>query len=679
MFGEKVNVKRSQTIEKPNLKNSELHQLKEELAAMKLKLSEAEEAKDKVYEELRDTRKLLEMTVCGEPCVVKQFQISSAPMMQEDRLHMDISKPGSPFPEQSNKSNVSAEQQPIHAKHKSKNNLSADGSDKGKTSIDASKQSNSKAEEKHVVWEVELKVAQEQHMNAVAELELVKNDLERLKEELVVSLREKESALRQAEEALMAAELNAKRVEELSHEMSANSGTSPHRPITSEHSMIIVEELETKLALATKELTRLQEELAFAKKAEVRVASAASEAYANLALAKSELEKTHMQSCVASGSSCTDFKMSKRELDKAWENGASLQATLDTLQSELEIMRKELVDLRDREAVARAAVVTLTAELARTKEDLASAIAAENKANEAVAVLTQTLQHYTVEADEARAATESLKEEATKARVDAEGMKCVLASAEQEMKVAIEAAEAAKAAENDALERFKALSERISETHSSGAAGGACGSISQDEYERLKWKVREAEDLANMKIAAANAQVEAVKMSEMELQQKMKVLSDDVDTMKSNTEQALKRAEIAESAKRVVESEMRKWRENGKGRVREFDTAGVKNGRGWESSTQRVHLQRDIQEMENASSQLVVVGSKSQSLSYCNAQPAESLAQVLNMKMPSLVSDARTLSDRSLGQKKKKHYILPSLSIFSSKKNHSLGGSTLEI
>ncbi|MCO5583025.1 hypothetical protein L7F22_036931 [Adiantum nelumboides] len=105
------------------------------------------------------------------------------------------------------------------------------------------------------MWEVELKVAQEQRMNAVAELELVKRDLERLKEELVVSLREKENALRQAEEALLAAELNAKRVEDLSHDtpgtneslvlvklafievskehaalVASNSGTSSHRP-----------------------------------------------------------------------------------------------------------------------------------------------------------------------------------------------------------------------------------------------------------------------------------------------------------------------------------------------------------------------------------------------------------------------------------------------------------------
>lgn len=687
MFGEKVNGKKSQTIEKPSLKNSEVHQLKEELAAVKHQLAEAEEAKVKAYEELRGTRKLLEGTTlgCVDPCTSKQVQacnVLSASRIQEDNLQMGGSNPDAPLPEQSNK-----------------NNPFLDGSaDEDMPNMDASKQSNSKAEEKHVVWEVELKVAQEQHMTAVAELESVKKDLERLKEELVGSLREKENALRQAEEALMTAELNAKRVEELSHEMSgtneslnlvklacieaskeraallaAKGGTSPHLSNMSEHSMLIVEELELKLAVTTKELVRLQEELALAKEAEVTVASAASEAYANLALAKSELEKTRMQAYSANGSSSIqspDLMMTKDEFDRALENGESLQATLGALQRELETMRNELVDLRDREAVASAAVVTLTAELARTKEDLTSAIAAETKANEAITILNQTLQQIRVEADEARATADILQAEATKVRVDAEYAKSALANSEQEAAEAIEAAEAAKAAEMDAFERFKAMSEKMSEVRVSGAEGGAGISVTQDEYEELKRKVHEAEDLANMKIAAANARVEAVKISEMELQQKMKALNDDIDTMKSNTEQALRRAEMAEAAKLVVESEMRRWRGNRKGRERELE-ATIERDYERERERQRVNV---VQGGGSKDVAVAVVGSKSQPSSYSSAQPAESLAQILNMKMPSLASD------RSLGQKKKKHYILPTLTIFSTKKNQSLdGGGLVEI
>ncbi|MCO5583024.1 hypothetical protein L7F22_036930 [Adiantum nelumboides] len=113
MFGKKVNVRRHQPLEKPTLKNAQLHQLKEELAAVKLQLKEAEEAKAKAYEEVRDRRKLLEKRAqgCGDPCVSKQFEscnILSAPMMQDNSLSTDDSKQDLPFPKQSNESGLLA-------------------------------------------------------------------------------------------------------------------------------------------------------------------------------------------------------------------------------------------------------------------------------------------------------------------------------------------------------------------------------------------------------------------------------------------------------------------------------------------------------------------------------------------------------------------------------------------
>ncbi|KAH7444851.1 hypothetical protein KP509_02G094200 [Ceratopteris richardii] len=563
------------------------------------------------------------------------------------------------------------------------NKTCLDVSYKGLQGREMLKQSNPNAEEKHVVWEVELKVAQEQHMNAVAELESVKKDLERLKGDLVTSLRDKENALRQAEEALMAAELNAKRVEELSHEMSgtnesltlvkmacieaskeraalvaAKGHNASHISNVSENSMLMVEELEMKLAIATKELTRLQEELAMAKEAEVRVASAASEAFANLALAKSELEEMRIQTCGVNEPSSIhplELKAKKYELEKALENGASLQASLDALQSELETMGVDLVNLKNREEIASAAVATLNVELTKTKEELASAIAAESKANEAVEVLTHALEQIRVEAEEAKQNVDTLKEEASRARADAEYAKSALAAAEREMQAAMEAAMAAKTAEEAALERLKVLSENMnqSSTMESGIR------VSRGEYEQLKKKAQESEDLANSKIAAANAQVEAVKKSEMQLQEKVKALSGDIDLMRNNTNQALRRAEMAEVAKRIVECEMKRLREHENGRQRgitEYET-GIERG--------------------NATTQAIAMGSKSQHFCYSAVQPPESLAQVLKMKTPFLAHDARMASERALAQKKKKHYILPTFNIFSSKKNQPSAGSMI--
>lgn len=623
LFGEKADVKKFRLPEKHGTKEAELHQLKQELANVKLQLTDAEKAKAKAFAELRDSKKLLEEMAkgLGEPCSSKKTEILDA--------------------------------------------LNTDGM----------KQSSPNAEEKHVVWEVQLKVAQEQHMTAVAELESAKKELEKLQRELVASLGEKENALRQAEEALNSAEVNARRVEELSHEISgtneslvlvklacieaskeraallaAKSGVNHHHQSLHlpEQDSAAVQELEIKLAVATEELIRLQRELAAAKKAEEKVARAASEAFTNLEHAKSELEKTQMLASSASTSSnalSSELGMAKRELEKALEDGNSLQATMEALQTELESMRKELADLREREANASAAVVTLTTEFLRMKAELEAAIAAEAKANEAILGLSQTLQQITTEAEEAKSNAKTWEEEAAKARADAEQAKAAMISVECKLQTALKAAEEAKAAEGAALERFRALFEKASIARASGVEAGAGITISQEEYDTLKKKVHEAEELANMRVAAASAQIEAVKMGELELQQKLETLNDDINAMKSNTKQALQRAEMAEAAKFAVESEMRRWRE------KELHVRGVE--REATSVTQKDYLK---------------MRGKSQPLAFSHAQPAESLAQILNMKMPSLEKETRAISDRAIVQKKKKH-VLPSFGTFLGKKN----------
>eukprot|EP00250_Pteridium_aquilinum_P023296 c26596_g1_i1 orf=159-767(+) len=72
----------------------------------------------------------------------------------------------------------------------------------------------------HIALEGELKEAKEQHAMVLAELEAVKREMSKLEQDLCVMVKEKENAMRQAEEALSAAEVNAKRAEELSKEIS---------------------------------------------------------------------------------------------------------------------------------------------------------------------------------------------------------------------------------------------------------------------------------------------------------------------------------------------------------------------------------------------------------------------------------------------------------------------------
>jgi len=77
----------------------------------------------------------------------------------------------------------------------------------------------------------------------------------------------------------------------------------------------------------------------------------------------------------------------------------------------------------------------------------------------------------------------------------------------------------------------------------------------------LSRKVDESDRLAEMKVAAAMAQVEAVKASENEVIQKLEACRKEIEEMKLTTETALKDAEMAEKAMRAIGGELKKWRE----------------------------------------------------------------------------------------------------------------------
>jgi hypothetical protein len=105
------------------------------------------------------------------------------------------------------------------------------------------------------------------------------------------------------------------------------------------------------------------------------------------------------------------------------------------------------------------------------------------------------------------------------------------------------------------------LSERTNAARASTSESGAKITISREECEALSRKVEESDTLAEMKVAAAVAQIEAVKASENEALKRLEAAQKDIEDMRAATEEASKRAEMAEAAKRAVEGELRRWRE----------------------------------------------------------------------------------------------------------------------
>lgn len=542
----------------------------------------------------------------------------------------------------------------------------------------------------NTVWQAEFDSAREQYSSAVAELEAAKQELRKVKQQHAASLEAQESAIKQAEDATAAKERNAKRVEELSKEIAAANESLVLVKLAcieaeKERAAILAEkeaeahkaaeaaeqmskklnalrqelntskDLEAKLATTTAEVEHLQKELYLAKESQSKVAKAQSDE--NLSTLNSEIGKRKNTMSGADPlveSMASEFEKAKEDLKKATEEGFSLKALLDSLRAELEHVRKEMDELKKRETEAEAAAASLNAELHKSRSKMAAAAAAEAKAKGASSGLSLALQQLASEAEEAKKEAEAMKEEAQKAKLEAEQMKAVIENAESRLEDALKEAEAAKAAEAVAIEKIKLLSEKTNAARVSTSGSHAGITISQDEHDSLSRKVEEANELAEMKVGAAIAQVDAVKAGEQEILKKLEAANREIEELKSAEEQALKKAEMAEAAKRAVESELRRWREREqqKRAVTVASAQSLTNSGNLDSITYRVGQNKSIY--------------------------SESLAEVLNLKIPSSEPLMAEQSIDGYVSLKKKKPLIPKIGRIFSKTRNRLDGNSFK-
>ncbi|KAJ4873006.1 WEB family protein [Raphanus sativus] len=95
----------------------------------------------------------------------------------------------------------------------------------------------------------------------------------------------------------------------------------------------------------------------------------------------------------------------------------------------------------------------------------------------------------------------------------------------------------------------------------SSESGAQSITLSREEFNSLSKRAEVFDKLADMKVAAAQAQVEAVRASETETLKKLETTQEEIEKLKTATEEALKKAAMADAAKKAVEGELRRWRE----------------------------------------------------------------------------------------------------------------------
>ncbi|KAI4320314.1 hypothetical protein MLD38_033810 [Melastoma candidum] len=171
-----------------------------------------------------------------------------------------------------------------------------------------------------------------------------------------------------------------------------------------------------------------------------------------------------------------------------------------------------------------------------------------------------TLEQLKAQAEVAKKENKVIIEEIATLKAEIKKTDGEIESEEGKLEAAMGELEEVSVSETAALESLKTLVENIVPERASAYQNRTTVTISKYEYDYLRRRAAGAEEVADKKVAAAQAWVEALKASEQEILMRMEVAQREAREMRAEEEQQVYRLERSLSVKGRVETEIKSWR-----------------------------------------------------------------------------------------------------------------------
>lgn len=271
-----------------------------------------------------------------------------------------------------------------------------------------------------------------------------------------------------------------------------------------------------------------------------------------------------------------EIESAKKELDFLREEGFKFMGSMDIIRTELKNVSAEKARAKEREEKVDLTIQNLNAKLLRGKAKLEAASLAEEKAKSIVSNLSRNLEILKTEAETARKETALINEETATMKAEIDKTESEIDLAEEELQVAIKELKSIKSSEAKALEDLQGL---IENKVRSRASASKQITISNFEYEYLRGRAAGAEEIADKKVAAAQAWIEALKASEKEILIKIEMAKKENGELRIEEEQQVNRMQRQSfSTKERVESEPEtRWQNREKAKLSRTKSAN-RNG-----------------------------------------------------------------------------------------------------
>ncbi|KAK4416465.1 protein PLASTID MOVEMENT IMPAIRED 2 [Sesamum alatum] len=422
--------------------------------------------------------------------------------------------------------------------------------------------------------------------SVMRELEKIKRELSKLKLDMATVMEEKRRAEKETEESLSKSqsylssieELN-KKIEEVNEEhvlvelarieaikeceeieVRRREESEVYRAAIEEtrrrkESMVEeiedVRELETKLAMTVSDVNMLDSELKQVKELEKGLERNES----------TYQEEDESGSVSLLESVLKELEETTKELAEVKDESFQFMSSMDVVRNELRHVAEETARLRKKEEKSEMTIQNLNSKLLRAKAKLESTSAAEDKAKSMLSNLSATLEQIKSEAETAEKERSLISEETAVVKAEIQRTETEIDLAEERLQAALEDLKAVKSAEAIALENLKVLIEKTMRNRASASRPSSTITISKFEYEYLTGHAAGAKEIADKKVAAAQAWIEALKASEKEIQIKSELVRRETRELKMEEECDVPKPEGSTNANKMVENEYESWRE----------------------------------------------------------------------------------------------------------------------
>ncbi|KAK7295762.1 hypothetical protein RJT34_18674 [Clitoria ternatea] len=291
-------------------------------------------------------------------------------------------------------------------------------------------------------------------------------------------------------------------------------------------------EIEMKLAVTMSDVDLLQNELNSVKQMEKMVKRDVSVKQFEGSFRKGEEseDSTTLQTITE------ELEAARKELALIREEGFQFMGSMDVIRNELRHVTAETDRLKKKEGKVDSTVQTLSAKVLRAKSKLEAVSAAEEKARTIVISLSHTLDKLKTETEAAKKENEQISKEVTTTKEEIQKTEFEIDMTEERLQGVMQELEAAKASEALALEKLKTLTENIMTKRAITAQHSSLITISQFEYQYLTKHAAAAEEIADKKVAAAQAWIEALKASEKEILMETKIVQRELKEAKLEQE-----------------------------------------------------------------------------------------------------------------------------------------------